>query len=268
MADRALPPLPPPSSEPTVSAAFGSPLQPLPLPPARRAPHDTYVVQVRKDQIYRVPPPENAYLVERYRNERAGGGGKSRCAGASPACSPCLLRTLGALLATAVLVAAAVAISVGVLRPGVPSFSVDRLTVNNATRQHRTDYDFFLTAVNPNKMTALWYRDGKARLLHHGTTLASGDMGDPELGGEDATDFSVLLHGAKGGRAPKAVEKGLAGSKAAVTLQLTVEVTVQVHVGALGFGVKRLAVDCEISAAGLRKYVHISSQKCKSRFGN
>ncbi|XP_062213546.1 NDR1/HIN1-like protein 13 [Phragmites australis] len=273
MAERALPPVVPPSPEPAssaVSTAFGSPLEPVALPPPRKQAHDTYVVQVQKDQIYRVPPPENAYLAERYRNERAGGGKRGGGGkGASP-CSPCVLRTLGAVLAAALLLGAAVVISVVVLRPHVPSFNVDRLSVHNASRQQHMDYDFFLTAVNPNKMTALWYKDGgTARLLHQGTTLAKGNVGEPAVGGEDATDFSVLLHGLQhDGHTPKAVEKGLKGSKDAVALQLSVEVAVQVHIGALGFGQRRLAVDCEISAAGLRKDVHISSQKCKSTFGN
>ena len=72
-------------------------------------------------------------------------------------------RTLGALLAAALLLGTAVAIALVVLRPGVPSFSVDRLTVRNESRPPRADYDFFLTAVNPNKMTALC-RSGSAAL--------------------------------------------------------------------------------------------------------
>ncbi|XP_066356611.1 NDR1/HIN1-like protein 13 [Miscanthus floridulus] len=278
MAERALPPALPASPEPAsssaVSTAFGSPLEPVAATAASAAAtptHDTYVVQVQKDQIYRVPPPENAYLAERYRNERGGGGNKKSGTSSegSAACSPCVLRTLGALLAAAALVSAAVLISLVVLRPGVPGFSVDRITVINSTRQQRVDYDVFLTAVNPNKMTALWYRSGKARLTHHGTTLAKGDVGQPADGGEDATDFSVLLQGVKhNGRLPKTVEKGFSGSKDHLALQLTVEVTVQVHVGALGFGQRRLAVDCGITAAGLGKDVHIASQNCKSTFRN
>jgi hypothetical protein len=141
--------------------------------------------------------------------------------------------------------------------------------VINSTRQQRVDYDVFLTAVNPNKMTALWYRSGTARLTHHGTTLAKGDVGQPADGAEDATDFSVVLQGVKhNGRLPKAVEKGFSGSKDHLALQLAVEVTVQVHVGALGFGQRRLAVDCGVTAAGLSKDVHIASQNCKSSFRN
>ncbi|CAN6285375.1 unnamed protein product [Urochloa humidicola] len=273
MAERALPPAVPASPEPAsssaVSTAFGSPLQPIVAASNTATPaHDTYVVKVQKDQIYRVPPPENAYLAERYRNARGGGGGAKKQEG--PACSPCVARTLGALLATAVLLGAAVLISLVVLRPGVPSFSVDRLTVRREARPPRAEYDFFLTAVNPNKMTALWYRSGKAVLHHHGTTLAHGDVGQPADGGEDATDFSMVLRGASShdGKTPKAVDKALAGSREHLALELNVQVTVQVHVGALGFGQRRLVVRCEIGVTGLSKDVHISSQSCKSNFIN
>jgi len=266
MAERALPPVSPEPASSAVSTAFGSPLEPV----AAAAPaHDTYVVHVQKDQIYRVPPPENAYLAERYRNARGGGGGGAKKQ-EGPACSPCVARTLGAVLAAALLLGAAVAISLVVLRPGVPSFSVDRLTVRNESRPPpRADYDFFLTAVNPNKMTALWYRAGSVVLLHKGRTLARGGVGQPADGGEDATDFSMLLRGVPhDGHTPRAVDKALAGSREHLALQLDVEVTVQVHVGALGFGQRRLAVRCEIGAAGLSKDVHISSQNCRSSFVN
>ena len=251
------------------ATAFGSPLfDPVAAPRRLKPPPgDTYVVKVQKDQIYRVPPPENAYLAERYRAERAGGGGGNRSA-----CSPCLMLTLAVAVAV-LLLGAGVALSVVVLRPDPPSFAVDRLSVHNASAQRHVDYDFFLTAINPNKVTALWYKDGgRATLLHQGTALAKGDVGRPEDGGQDATDFNVLLHG-DGHAPPKAVEKALSssGSKksgAVVALELAVDVPVQVHVGALGFGTRRLAVACEIRTASLRKDVHISSHDCKSRFGN
>uniref|UniRef100_A0A0E0K9X3 Late embryogenesis abundant protein LEA-2 subgroup domain-containing protein n=1 Tax=Oryza punctata TaxID=4537 RepID=A0A0E0K9X3_ORYPU len=265
-------PPPPAASSGAVSTAFGSPLDPIAagaavVPAAARLhqPRDTYVVHVQKDQIYRVPPPENAYLAERYRAERGGGGG-----GKGGACSPCALRTLGAVLAAALLLGAAAALSAVVLRPDAPSFVVDKLSVHNTSRHQHVAYDFFLTAINPNKVTALWYGGrGTARLAHKGNTLAKGDVGGPEDGGEDATDFNMLLHGLQhDGRAPRAVEKGLHGSKDAVALELSVEFAVQVHVGALGFERRTLAVSCHITAAGLRKDAHISSQTCKSRFGN
>ncbi|KAI4994993.1 hypothetical protein ZWY2020_034896 [Hordeum vulgare] len=263
MAERALPP---PVPEQASSAAFGSPLQPVAAPRQLRAPpHDTYVVKVQKDQIYRVPPPENAYLAERYRAERAGGG-KGGCS----TCSTPLLLTLALAAVSTLLLGASVWLSVVVMRPDPPSFSVDRLSVHNASAQHRleVDYEFFLTAINPNKVTALWYKDGgTARLLHQGTALAkAADVGRPEDGGEDAKDFNVLLRGG-GHTPPKAVEKALRGfKKEAVALELAVDVPVQVHMGALGFAAKRLAVACEMRTAGLGKHVHISSQKCRSSF--
>ena len=66
--------------------------------------------------------------------------------------------------------------------------------MRNESRPPRADYDFFLTAVNPNKMTALC-RSGSAVLLHKGRTLARGGVGQPADGGEDATDFNMLLPG-------------------------------------------------------------------------
>jgi hypothetical protein len=83
-----------------------------------------------------------------------------------------------------------------------------------------------------------------------------------------------VLHGAvqphSGSTTPRAMEKALARSRDPFfALQITVEATVQVQVhviGALGFGQPRLAVDCGVTTAGLKKGVHISSQTCKSAF--
>ncbi|CAM0871786.1 unnamed protein product [Alopecurus aequalis] len=265
MAER--PPLPVSPEQASSATAFGSPLDPVAAPrQLKPPPGNTYVVKVQKDQIYRVPPPENAYLAERYRAERAGGN-----RGGDPACSPCLKLTLGIALVAALLLGAGIALYVLVVRADPPSFAVDRLSVHNASAQHHVDYDFFLTAINPNKVTALWYKDGgRATLLHQGTALAKGDVGKPEDGGQDATDFNVLLHGV-GHAPPKAVEKALSSASkkgAVVTLELVVDVPVQVHVGALGFGTRKLTVACEIRTASLRKDAHISSHNCKSRFGN
>uniref|UniRef100_A0ACD5WRH0 Uncharacterized protein n=1 Tax=Avena sativa TaxID=4498 RepID=A0ACD5WRH0_AVESA len=263
MAER--PPLPSSSREQASSATpFGSPLDTVAAPRQLKAPPgDTYVVKVQKDQIYRVPPPENAYLAERYRTERGGGGG------GSTACSSRLMLTIGVAAVAALLLGAGIALTVVVFRPDPPSFTVNRISVVNASAQRHVHYDFFLTVINPNKVSALWYmRGGKAELLHSGTPLAKGGVGRPDDGGEDATDFKVLLHGV--GRAPpKAVAEALRrGSKkgAAVALELAMDVPVQVHVGALGFETKWLAVTCDIRTAGLRKHVHISSQNCRSSF--
>ncbi|KAI5015946.1 hypothetical protein ZWY2020_005573 [Hordeum vulgare] len=130
------------------------------------------------------------------------------------------------------------------------------------------DYEFYLTAINPNKVTTLWYTDGgTARLLHQGTTLAKpANVGTSEDGGKDANDFNVLLRG--GGHAPaKAVETVLRGSKEeVVALELAVKVPVHVHMGVVGFAAKRLAVACEMRTTRLGKYVHISLQKCRRSF--
>ncbi|CAL9073321.1 unnamed protein product [Musa textilis] len=70
MVERA-PPSPEPQSAP--SALLGTvpaPADPNPLPDPNPSPRlGTYVVRVPKDQVYGVPPLENAKLAERYRNQ-------------------------------------------------------------------------------------------------------------------------------------------------------------------------------------------------------
>uniref|UniRef100_A0A8I6YKD4 Late embryogenesis abundant protein LEA-2 subgroup domain-containing protein n=1 Tax=Hordeum vulgare subsp. vulgare TaxID=112509 RepID=A0A8I6YKD4_HORVV len=168
---------------------------------------------------------------------------------------------LGPTAVSALLLGTGIWLSVVVLRLDPPSFSVDRLSSHNASAQHHleVDYDFSLTAVNPNKVTTLWYRNGStARLLHQGMTLAKATkVGRPKDSGKDAKDFNLLLRG--GGHAPpKAVEKALRESKeGALALELTVEVPVHVHMGVVEIATKRLVVACEMRTTGLGKHVHI-----------
>ncbi|KAI4972898.1 hypothetical protein ZWY2020_005634 [Hordeum vulgare] len=74
--------------------------------------------------------------------------------------------------------------------------SRDVLSTHNTSVQHHleVDYDFSLTAVNPNKVTTLWYRKGNTtRLLHQCTTLAkAAKVGRPKDGGKDAKDLNSL----------------------------------------------------------------------------
>ncbi|CAL9064530.1 unnamed protein product [Musa banksii] len=127
-----VPPCTPPSPEPqpAPSALLDTvpvPADPNPGPgpdpdpnPSRRL--GTYVVRVPKDQVYRVPPPENAKLAERYRNQN-----RSRRRG-SP-CLSCLKWILGVAFLVLLLIVAVTVIFFVVVRPGAPTFTVQRLFV-------------------------------------------------------------------------------------------------------------------------------------------
>ncbi|KAI5003295.1 hypothetical protein ZWY2020_030455 [Hordeum vulgare] len=98
-----------PSSSPLYSFHFE---KPIPPPPPQKPPPPqpgTYVVQVPKDKVFRVPPPENARLFQHY-TRRA-----KRRAGCS--CLRACLYLAVALLSLAVLLAAAVG-AVYRVRPG------------------------------------------------------------------------------------------------------------------------------------------------------
>lgn len=118
-----------PSSSPLYSFHFEKPVPPPPphghgqhqnKPPAPQP--GTYVVQVPKDKVFRVPPPENARLFQHY-TRRA-----KRRAGCS--CLRACLYLAVAVLSLAVLLAAAVGVVYLAFKPRQPAYSVVSLAVS------------------------------------------------------------------------------------------------------------------------------------------
>lgn len=85
-------------------------------------PHATYIIQIPKDQIYRVPPPENAEIVERYRNPvLTDQRGRRRC----------VYWFLSIFFVVAFLVSVIVCVNHFTLRPKNPTFSVKHLDIKH-----------------------------------------------------------------------------------------------------------------------------------------
>nr|CAD1817395.1 unnamed protein product [Ananas comosus var. bracteatus] len=87
-----------------------------------KPPPGTYLIQIPKDQVFRVPPPENASKLAAYtrRSSSSRRRRRRRCC--------CLLLAAAAALALAL--AAAAAALYFALRPKLPSFSLASLAIN------------------------------------------------------------------------------------------------------------------------------------------
>ncbi|PQM42818.1 hypothetical protein Pyn_34944 [Prunus yedoensis var. nudiflora] len=77
----------------------------------------TYIVRVPKDQIYRVPPPEHATIVERHRNP----GVNKKC------CSYCCLGIIAFIILFIITLVAVILTMLA--KSGDPKFSVERVVV-------------------------------------------------------------------------------------------------------------------------------------------
>ncbi|XP_010917110.1 NDR1/HIN1-like protein 13 [Elaeis guineensis] len=252
MAERADTPPPPPGHQ---TAAAN-------LSPAPRLP-ETYVVQVPREQIYRIPPPENAKLVEQYRNDHDNRRERRPII-------PCLKWTISIALVAGILAATITIIYFLVVRPADPFFSVTRLVLKNPNPRGgsppKPEYDFTMRVDNPSlRMGYSYEAGGKAILAHHGAGIAVGKTKAFHQGYQNTTTFQLALKGSHV-LLPKQIQSSLKGSKDVIPLSLMIEFSVRKTVGELEMGNKSMDVTCDIKVSGLAKEARIASQECKSKF--
>ncbi|CAM8967234.1 unnamed protein product [Rhodiola kirilowii] len=138
--------------------------QPVPQP-------GTYVIQIPKDQIYRVPPPENEYKFRNYTRQS-----KRR----SRRCRFCFW-FFSIILILAVLAGIAVGVFYLIIRPQTPNYSIDSLTISGFNLTSSTTIspriDVAIRANNPNKRISIDYRaGGYAVAYHNGVKLCDGAL--------------------------------------------------------------------------------------------
>ncbi|KAL2521614.1 hydroxyproline-rich glycoprotein family protein [Forsythia ovata] len=175
----------------------------IPLPgPLPLENSETYIVQIPRDQVYRVPPPENAKIVENHRRPSHDQKKKTNFGGSC----------WWIILAFAI-IALTVGISVGVVRalynPKYPTFSVKQIHVKNLEQfingghhgsGHSPEYDITLQAHNPNDRMDVSYKGaaGKASLEFKKQKIAQGGVPNLTQDPNSSTKISLILHGTKG----------------------------------------------------------------------
>ncbi|KAG6525372.1 NDR1/HIN1-like protein 13 [Zingiber officinale] len=213
---------------------------PLPLPP----PFETYIVQVPKDQIYRIPPPENASLVEHYRSQ-VRQHRQNRCP-----CFRYLKRLALPVFLPLILLTAAIIIFFAIANPTTPTFSVKDVS------KSKTEYDFSVRIINPSNRVSLSYAGGGLAVASHaGKEFATGSTPRFFQPHGNMTDLKLLL------RSTKSPAKG---SNKPLWIKLRIEFTVGTKIGQLELRRMRLDVKCDVKVSGLDKKVRISSQDCNS----
>ncbi|KAJ8428447.1 hypothetical protein Cgig2_024108 [Carnegiea gigantea] len=156
-------------------------------------PVQTYIVQIPKDQIYRVPPPEHAKIVERYRNP-ATNRGRSRCM--------CWCLSVFFTLAFIIMVISCVARFT--LSPKPPTFSVKHLVVKHPEKLGPPGFQITVETDNPNSNNDIEYGTGTATLCHKDKEVAKG--GFPPLdnvGPGKVGSMDVVLEGSRKAELPE-----------------------------------------------------------------
>ncbi|KAI4386177.1 hypothetical protein MLD38_004132 [Melastoma candidum] len=232
---------------------------PVPLPPAL-----TYVIQVPKDQVYRVPPPENAKLQERYAR-------RSRSLRRRHPCFCYLILSLAVLL---LLVAVTAGVLYLVFQPRYPVILVDSASfsglenITSLTSQPASpSVGLSLTLRNDNRKIGVYYTGGGVAVSYDGVELGRGGawpaMYQPR-GTYGAVNVTVKGTGVVLSREEKS---SLADNMGEGSIPVVVQVAANTkfEVGLVTTWRMKVKTRCEVSVDGLGSSAKVLDQECSHR---
>ncbi|CAL1404599.1 unnamed protein product [Linum trigynum] len=249
----------------TVTTDPGSPTTKL-LKAALPARPGTYVIQIPKDTIYKIPPPENAKRFEQLTNKNPGGGRSRRCCGGGARLW--LWASISFFAAFLFLIATGVGVFYLVVRPESPRFVIQSASIEgfNSSGPISPRFELAVAAHNRNKKMGVLYRPGSsAAVYYNGIELAAGSIPAFEQGKDELTSFKTALKG-EGIVLTSAVRRSLSDgeNRGAVPFRLTATALVKFRLGAVKSWTVIANVDCELTVDMLTANAKIVSQKCDS----
>ncbi|XP_050369706.1 NDR1/HIN1-like protein 13 [Argentina anserina] len=240
----------------------GDASQTAPLHASNNPQPGTYVVQIPKDQIYRVPPPENATLYDKYTRQKP----RHNC------CRSCLCWLLFTVASLLLLSAIAAVVFYLVVRPESPNYSVQKISFKGfnltaASSPSSTvpqQVDVAVRAENPNRKMGIYYeRDSSANVVYTDIKLCDGALPAFYQPPKNVTELETALTGT-GIRLTSAAREGLveAQRQGMVALKLHVRAPARIKVGSIKSWKITVKVDCGITVNKLAPEAKIVSKDC------
>lgn len=266
MADRVHPrgdsPQPANSAATSPNNSSELPKQP-PQPPAPEKPvptPGTYVIQIPKDQVYRVPPPENARRYQQFSGRKSG---RNSC------CCCCLCWLLVLAVSLVVLVGIAAGILYLVYRPESPNYSVEDvavagINVTSPTAVISPRIDVAVRAENPNDKIGIYYeRDSSVRVYYSGVKLCDGVLPAFYQPSNNVTVFKMALTGS-GIELTESLLAALRGAQTQgkVPLELKLRAPVKIKIGSVKTWTITVKVNCDVTVDKLTADAKIVSKDC------
>ncbi|XP_026441306.1 NDR1/HIN1-like protein 13 [Papaver somniferum] len=234
------------------------------------APPGTYVVQIPKDQIYRIPPPENARRFENYTRK-----GKKK---SGPSCCCCgLFWIIGILLFLGFLAVIASGIFYIVLRPkalqySVESFSIKgldgNLTLPSSSSSLKLSPEFNVTvkSKNPNGQISFYYymEGSEVTVSYSDVKLSTGTFETFYQPTKNAKVIEMALKSNNGVKMSNETRISLMDHQELgnIPFELDLNVPVKVKVGSIKTWTMTLKVHCDVSKNGLKVNSALVSSKC------
>ncbi|XP_043721238.1 NDR1/HIN1-like protein 13 [Telopea speciosissima] len=220
------------------------PPPPLPGTPPLLPP-GTFNVQLPKDQIFRVPPPDATARYENYNNLRK----PRRCGGR---CCRCLCCCFGFIFILAILLGIAALVFYLVVQPKIPTYSVDNLSAkginlngigtNNLTLS--SEFDITLSANNSNTKIGIYYDSGSSVNISTSSLqqLANGSLPVFYQPTQNVTVFDVQTTGT----VPYTNALNITLSSGNIPLVLNITVPAKLKIGAVTSWEFKVKVNCNV----------------------
>ncbi|KAK7358962.1 hypothetical protein VNO77_00905 [Canavalia gladiata] len=229
-------------------------------PPPGRPQHEMYIVQFPKDQVYRVPPRENALIVENHRNPATAKKKRICCC----CCGPRLLLTLALVIISIIaILAMTLAILYFIFNPTGPTFAVTEFAVKNSNSPSK--YDVSLRAKNPNQRLGIEYENGDVWLeVPETKVIARGKFPKLEQLNYESSQVNLELSGPN-----KLLPKGMGGdhkTNTTVALKLEMKLGVRVTTAGLKTWIMKAGVMCNFKVTSFGNDTRVLSQQCDTNF--
>ncbi|KAG5241784.1 hypothetical protein OIU76_024943 [Salix suchowensis] len=232
---------------------------PSPLPTES----ETYIVQIPKDQIFSIPPTENAAIAERHRLPQKK---------EQRSCCNRWLCIIVTLILLALIIGTIILTCRFLFTPKAPLFTVANLIVKNppSTRnKSNPGYQITFETKNPNgRMSISYGSEGDATLEYKNHKIGTGKFPKLDHDADSLTNFKLDLKGTKGAL-PDDVERSIEDRKGKKHVSLSIEMDIPIKMKVLGWlksSSKEINVVCTFNVSSLGAGKAVLSQKCQSKF--
>nr|XP_043634634.1 NDR1/HIN1-like protein 13 [Erigeron canadensis] len=225
-------------------------------------PQGTYVIQIPKDQIYRIPPPENSKKIQKLANRKP----RRSC------CCRCFCYTIAAAFIVLLLLAIAAAVVYFVYRPEKLKYSIDNISITGVNLTSSTPLSPRMTVgiryENPNdKITVFYLNKGSSINVYYGdVNLCNGKLTAFHQKTNNVTVIQSVLKGSEIVLARDVHSRLVKQEKGRnVPLKVNVKAPIKVKVGGFKTWDITVTVKCDVSVDRLSQKSKIISKRCGYR---
>ncbi|XP_074276739.1 NDR1/HIN1-like protein 13 [Silene latifolia] len=223
----------------------------------------TYVVQVPKDRVFRVPPPENEHKFKLYTKKKSN----------RSCCRCCICSIISTILILILLLAITFGILYLVYHPKKPTYNITsvhvkgvNLTTSNADATTITPvFNVTVKINNPNGKIGIYYEQGsEVSVYRDGVNLCEGKLPAFYQPPNSVTVLSTELSGAGMVLSKAARDKLMNQQKdGKVPLEMDASIPVKVKLGSVKFWTFTVKVTCDVTLSALTANAKVVSKNCK-----